>query len=46
MFKFGGSAVAFFGQPGRWQPEQDILRHTRNGQETLIRLGQAIARRQ
>jgi phosphatidylserine decarboxylase len=46
MFKFGGSAVAFFGQPGRWQPEQDILRHTRNGQETLIRLGQPIARRQ
>jgi phosphatidylserine decarboxylase len=44
MFKFGGSAVVLFGEPGKWRPEEDILEHTRSGQETLIRLGQPIAR--
>ncbi|HEU0145275.1 MAG TPA: phosphatidylserine decarboxylase, partial [Bradyrhizobium sp.] len=45
MFKFGGSAVALFGEPGKWRPEDDILKQTRKGHETLIRLGQTIARK-
>jgi phosphatidylserine decarboxylase len=45
MFKFGGSAVVLFGQPGKWCPKDDILEHTRSGRETLIRLGQPIARK-
>src|SRR4051812_29588850 len=44
MFKFGGSAVVLFGEPEKWRPETDVLEHTANGQETLIRLGQPIAR--
>jgi phosphatidylserine decarboxylase len=45
MFKFGGSAVVLFGQAGKWRPEEDILEHTQKGHETLIRLGQPIARK-
>jgi phosphatidylserine decarboxylase len=45
MFKFGGSAVVMFGQRGAWRPEADILEHTKKGHETLVRLGQRIARK-
>jgi phosphatidylserine decarboxylase len=45
MFKFGGSAVVLFGEAGKWRPDDDILEQTRAGQETLIRLGQPIARK-
>jgi len=45
MFKFGGSAVALFGEPGRWLPADDILEHTGAGKETLIRLGEPIAQK-
>jgi phosphatidylserine decarboxylase len=43
MFKFGGSAVVVFGEPGRWQPTADLLDNTENGMETLVRLGDIIA---
>jgi phosphatidylserine decarboxylase len=45
VFKFGGSAVVLFGQRGRWSPADDILRHTSEGMETYLRLGEVIAKR-
>ena len=44
VFKFGGSAVAVFGEPGAWQPADDILAHTPQGMETIVRLGEPVAR--
>jgi phosphatidylserine decarboxylase len=43
VFRFGGSAVAMFGEPGAWTPSEDVLRNTSDGFETLIRLGEEIA---
>jgi len=43
VFRFGGSAILLFGEPGRWHPAEDILEHTRNGVETHVRLGDQIA---
>jgi phosphatidylserine decarboxylase len=43
VFRFGGSAVVVFGQPGAWCPAEDVLRNTREGIETFIRLGDAVA---
>jgi phosphatidylserine decarboxylase len=45
VFRFGGSAVGLFGQPGKWRPDQDLLDRTRQGVETLVRLGEVIAHR-
>jgi phosphatidylserine decarboxylase len=44
VFKFGGSATIVFGETGRWRPADDILQHTPNGMETLVRLGDVVAR--
>ena len=43
MFKFGGSAVAIFGEPGAWRPSDDLLEHTPEGMETIVRLGEPVA---
>jgi phosphatidylserine decarboxylase len=43
VFKFGGSAVVVFGEAGKWSPSADILEHTKQGIETLVRLGEPIA---
>ena len=43
VFRFGGSAIVVFGQPGAWRPSPDILGKTREGIETLVRLGDTIA---
>ena len=45
VFKFGGSAIVLFGEPGKWRPLNDILQHTAESIETLIRLGDAVALR-
>jgi phosphatidylserine decarboxylase len=41
-FRFGGSAIVVFGEPGRWRPFDDLLEHTRRGIETFVRLGQPV----
>jgi phosphatidylserine decarboxylase len=46
VFKFGGSAVIVFGEAGKWRPADDILQRTKDSIETLIRLGDVIARGQ
>jgi phosphatidylserine decarboxylase len=43
VFRFGGSAVVLFGEPGAWRPAEDLLQKTSAGVETLIRLGDEIA---
>jgi phosphatidylserine decarboxylase len=44
VFRFGGSAVVVFGEPAAWRPSDDILKHTKKNIETLVRLGQPIAK--
>jgi phosphatidylserine decarboxylase len=43
VFKFGGSAIVVFGEPGAWTPAQDLLENTNKGLETLLRLGETVA---
>jgi phosphatidylserine decarboxylase len=43
VFRFGGSAVVMFGEPGAWSPSEDILKKTSEGIETFVRLGEEIA---
>lgn len=43
VFRFGGSAIVLFGEPGRWKPADDILENTQNETETLVKLGDVIA---
>jgi phosphatidylserine decarboxylase len=45
VFRFGGSAIVVFGEPGAWRPAPDLLENTPRGMETLVRLGDEIARR-
>jgi phosphatidylserine decarboxylase len=45
VFKFGGSAVVVFGEPGMWRPSNDLLEHTKDSVETLVRLGEPVGRR-
>lgn len=44
-FLFGGSTVIVLGEPGRWKPDDGLLRETARERETLIRLGQPVATR-
>jgi phosphatidylserine decarboxylase len=43
VFKFGGSAVVVFGEPGKWRPTADLIENTNKRVETLVRLGDVIA---
>lgn len=43
IFKFGGSPVVVFGQPGAWLPSKDLIDNTAKGMETLVRLGDIVA---
>lgn len=45
VFHFGGSAVVVFGEPGAWRPSADLLEYTPQGVETLVRLGDPVAKR-
>jgi len=44
VFRFGGSAIAVFGQAGLWRPSADMLENTAKGIETMPRLGEEVAR--
>ncbi len=41
-FEFGGSTILLFFEPGRIQMDQDILKYSCMGIETLVRYGEAI----
>jgi phosphatidylserine decarboxylase len=45
VFRFGGSAIVMFGEPGCWQPAADLVARTEKGIETLVRLGECVATR-
>ena len=45
VFRFGGSAIVVFGEPGMWRPSEDLLAHTKEGVETLVRLGEPVGLR-
>jgi hypothetical protein len=34
VFRFGGSVIVVFGEPGAWRANEDIVGHTREGIET------------
>jgi phosphatidylserine decarboxylase len=42
VFRFGGSAIVVFGEPGAWRPADDLIAHTREGVETFVRLGEPV----
>jgi phosphatidylserine decarboxylase len=44
VFRFGGSAIVVFGEAGKWRPSNDLLARTRQGIETLVRLGEPLGR--
>ena len=43
VFRFGASAIVVFGEPGKWSPSDDVLEHTNENVETLLRLGECVA---
>ena len=43
-FLFGGSTIVLFGEPGKWEPSEDLLQHTADGIETLVELGSPVAK--
>lgn len=43
-FLFGGSTVVVLGEKGRWLPSEDILKNTKEGMETYIKLGDEVAK--
>lgn len=42
MFEFGGSTVVLILEPGRLQPDEDILRNSAAGEETIVKMGERI----
>ena len=44
-FKFGGSTVACFFEPGQVTFSDDLIANSQNSNETFVRLGEAIAKR-
>jgi phosphatidylserine decarboxylase len=43
-FLFGGSTVVIYGDQGAWIPESDLLEHSTKGVESLVQLGEPVAR--
>lgn len=42
MFEFGGSTVVLMLEPDRLQPDEDILRNSSAGEETIVKMGERI----
>ena len=42
MFEFGGSTVVLMLEPGRLTPDEDILRNSTVGEETIVKMGERI----
>lgn len=42
MFEFGGSTVVLMLEPDRLQPDEDILRNSAAGEETIVKMGERI----
>ena len=42
-FEFGGSTMIILGEPNRWKPSSDVLKHSLSNTESFIKLGDTIA---
>jgi len=42
MFEFGGSTVVLLTEPGKVQTDEDLVRNSATGAETLIKMGEKI----
>ena len=42
MFEFGGSTVVLLTEPGKVQTDEDLVRNSANGAETLVKMGEKI----
>ena len=45
MFEFGGSTIIVMTEPGKIEPDADIIRNTKVQAETLVKMGEYIGRR-
>lgn len=45
MFQFGGSTVVLLLEPGLLEPDQDILRNSEAGEETIVKMGERIGQK-
>ena len=41
-FAFGGSTIVILTEKGKVKIDDDIIKHTRNGQETFVKMGEKI----
>ncbi|MEE2643693.1 MAG: phosphatidylserine decarboxylase [Myxococcota bacterium] len=44
MFLFGGSTVIVLGEPGKWTVDERILKHSSEGIEAYLKMGQPLGR--
>ena len=44
MFLFGGSTVIVLGEAGKWAIDERLLKHTQEGVEAYLKMGQALGR--
>ena len=44
LFKFGGSTLVLLFEPGRMVFDDDVLAHSDEGLETLVRVGETLGR--
>lgn len=42
-FEFGGSTLIILGEPSKWTPSLDILKHSDENRESFIKLGDCVA---
>jgi phosphatidylserine decarboxylase len=45
MFQFGGSTVVLLLEPDVLEPDQDILRNSQAGEETIVKMGERIGQK-
>jgi phosphatidylserine decarboxylase len=45
MFQFGGSTVVLLLEPGILKPDEDILRNSQAGAETIVKMGERIGQK-
>ena len=42
MFEFGGSTVVLLTEPGKVQTDEDLVRNSATGAESLVKMGEKI----
>lgn len=44
-FEFGGSTIVVLTEPGKVQPDEDLIKNSEQGWETLVKMGEKIGRK-